>query len=419
MCHGGSMNFIFAILTMILPSTAFSLEYEKVMELDSPQVDQVKRLLNADDGTKTAFGLSFYKIKYQTKNVLGETVPASGMMIVPRLTLRKEFAVVVYHHGTSTHKNHVPSNPMFRETLLNGAIFGAGGYVVVAPDYVGLGDSPGLHPFLHVETQGQASADLIEESRKVASQLGVRLTNQLLLTGYSQGGHATMSTHWYLEKNLSFFDRVMNRSRVTASAPMAGPYDLSDSSVIALTKPAKSTTAYVALLTLSMNQIYGVYPDLRDLYLAPYDTLIPQVLDGTKTLDQVTQALPKEPKDILQPAFMSGVQADPNHPFRKVLALNDVDNWKARAPIRLYHGEADVDVPFTNAEVAARQMAALGSKIDVVNVGRYLDHHTAVFPAFIGTRLWFDSIRRKTKSTGGTEFGFLNVLKDLHPFLAQ
>ncbi|MBX9766917.1 MAG: lipase family protein [Bdellovibrionales bacterium] len=413
------MKFIFAALTLILPSTSYSLNIEKVMDLESPQVDEVKRLLNAEDGVKTAFGISFYKIKYQTKNVLGEIVPASGIMIVPRLTFRKEFAMVVYHHGTSTHKNHVPSNPHYRETLLNAVIFGAGGYVVVAPDYVGLGDSPGLHPFLHVETQGRASADLIEESRKVAAQLGVKLTNQLLLTGYSQGGHATMSAHWYLEKNLSFFERVMNKSSVTASAPMAGPYDLSDSSVIALSKPAKATTAYVALLTLSMNQVYNVYPDLRDLYLPPYETVVPQVLDGTKTLDQVIRGLPKEPKDILQPAFMAGVQNDPSHPFRKLLALNDVDNWKARAPIRLFHGAADADVPFTNSEVAARQMTALGSKIDVVNVGQHLDHHTAILPAFIGTRIWFDQIRRKTKNPTRTEFGFLNALKGIHPLLAQ
>lgn len=414
-------NAFISILISSFSGLAFAgATLQKVMEMEASQVDQLRQLFGSDSVSKSLSALGFYKVNYETRNVTGQRVSASGMLIVPKLTLRKEFGLVVYHHGTTTKKTEVPSNPTFRETLLCAAIFASGGYLVLAPDYLGLGDSPGLHPFLHAETQASASADLVEEGRKLIARLGLRLTGQLFLTGYSQGGHAAMSTHIHLEKNLSFYDRVRLRIPIVASAPMAGPYDLSKTSVIgALTNPSRSTPAYVAYLTLAMNEVYGIYPDLRDLYLAPYDQMIPQLIDGTRTLEEVILALPNHPDKIIRPEVIRGIVSDPQHPFSRALALNDVFAWKARAPVRLFYGEADRDVPHENALVAARQMRLLGSNVDLVNLGN-LDHTAAAVPAFIGTRLWFDQIRRQKNSKSAEESGgIFGRLMSLHPLLAE
>ena len=417
------MRYILILLAVAfsnLPGAYAEALMEKVMEIGPAQVDQVRRLLGADDGSKSLATLGFYKINYETQDAFGRKVPVSGMMIIPKLTFRREFALVVYHHGTTTKKTLVPSNPLFRETLLSAAVFASGGYIVLAPDYVGLGDSPGPHPFLHAETQARASADLIEVGKKLVARLGVKLSGQLLLTGYSQGGHAAMSTHIYLEKNLSFYDRVRNRTPVTAGAPMAGPYDLSQTSTVgALRNPSRSTSAYVAYLTLAMNQVYGLYSDLKDLYLAPYDTLIPQLLDGTHELEEVIQALPNHPDKMMRPEIIQGILSDSLHPLRRALALNDVAAWKARAPVRLFYGESDLDVPHENALVAARQMVAMGSKVDLVSLGN-VDHFTGVLPAFVGVRVWFDQVRRQKMSRAkGESVGMFNRLMNLHPFLAE
>ncbi|MBX9766491.1 MAG: hypothetical protein K2X47_04390, partial [Bdellovibrionales bacterium] len=370
-----------------------------------------------EDGVKSAFGLAFYKINYETKDPHGVMVPVSGLMIVPRWTFRRDFSMIAYHHGTTTHKNAVPSNTKDRETILIGLIFGLAGYVVVAPDYIGLGDSPGLHPFLHVETQAGATIDLIEEAKTIAAKEGIRLNGQLFLTGYSQGGHAAMSTHWLLEKNLSFFNRVMNRSSVTASSPMAGPYDLSDSSVVgALTSPSDNTSAYVSYLTLAMNDVYRIYSNLREMYLPPFDSRIPQLLDGTRTLSEVAAALPPIPQQFLQPHFVHGVLTNPNHPFREALALNNVYNWRPRAPVRLSAGRADKDVPFVNSEIAYTTMRALGATVDLVNVGNNLDHRGAILPAMLGTRKWFDQLRSRRQKNPVVSSG-INFIRDIHPLL--
>jgi hypothetical protein len=110
---------------------------------------------------------------------------------------------------------------------------------------------------------------------------------------------------------------------------------------------------------------------------------------------------------------------DPAHPFRQVLAMNDMDNWNARAPMRLFHASSDPTVPYGNAEVAERQMSALGSKIDLVDLGNHLNHTTAILPAFIATRIWFDEIRHHKKSFREASVGFLNMIRGLHPLLSQ
>ena len=46
-------------------------------------------------------------------------------------------------------------------------IFAAFGYVVCAPDFVGLGDSPGVHPYVHAKTEASAAIDMLRAAREL------------------------------------------------------------------------------------------------------------------------------------------------------------------------------------------------------------------------------------------------------------
>ena len=83
--------------------------------------------------------------------------------LVPTNTNCADFPIAVYNHGTTLRKNDVPSNDT-QETFI-GKIFAAGGYFVCMPDYLGMGDSPGLHPYVHGES-GKASIDMIRAARE-------------------------------------------------------------------------------------------------------------------------------------------------------------------------------------------------------------------------------------------------------------
>ena len=138
-----------------------------------------------------------YKMVYNTVDALGQPTIASGAFLAPSNTPCTDFPMLVYHHGTSLRKIDVPSNDV-GETLI-GRVFGAGGYFVLMPDYIGMGESPGLHPYCHGESEATATRDMIRAAREfIADSLNMIDNGELFLTGYSQGGHAAMASHKYL-----------------------------------------------------------------------------------------------------------------------------------------------------------------------------------------------------------------------------
>src|ERR1051326_8920384 len=106
--------------------------------------------------------------------------------------------------------------------LVVGLAFATSGYAVAMPDYLGLGDSPGLHPYHHARSEATASVDMLRAARAFCAANGFQLNGRLFLAGYSQGGHATMA----LLRELETWH--MNEFTVTACAPMAGAYDRSE-----------------------------------------------------------------------------------------------------------------------------------------------------------------------------------------------
>ena len=97
-----------------------------------------------------------------------------------------------------------------------------GGFIYVAPDYLGLGDSTvPRHRYFHAATEASSAADLLGASREVLTSLRVHRSGELFTFGFSQGGHAAMALH-----------RVLDHRRVdvTATATVAGPSTSSASS---------------------------------------------------------------------------------------------------------------------------------------------------------------------------------------------
>ncbi len=64
---------------------------------------------------------------------------------------------------------------------------------------------------------------------------------------------------------------------VTASAPMAGPYDLSGTTfAMALTDPSESSSLYAAYLLVAYDAIYDVYSSPAEAFVAPTDGCRPR-----------------------------------------------------------------------------------------------------------------------------------------------
>ena len=290
------------------------------------------------------YGIDAYKIQYLTNDINGVESIASGLIVVPSSS-NCSWSLTTYLHGTVTLKENVPSRLSDEASIgyYASAIIGS---VVALPDYLGLGDSPGLHPYIHSETEASASLDMLRATREFCENHSIYLNDDLFLFGYSQGGHSTLALQKLIEEeNTEEFN-------ITASIPMAGPYDVSGVQTDLLTnEESYPAPYYLPYLILSY---YNIYPELNEynydsLFISPYDSILPLYFDGYHSGYEIDEIMPSNPINVLNPEFYNNFLSDSLHPFRIALEANDLTNWTPTAPINFYYCGGDQHVTYLNS----------------------------------------------------------------------
>lgn len=328
-----------------------------------------------------------YKLLYRTVDPWGLPTVASAGLAVP-VKAGRTWPLLGYQHGTMLRKLDAPSSGLSTEGLV-GVLLATRGYVGVSADYLGLGDSPGRHPYHHAASQATAVVDALRAGRAACSTNGVTLNGQVFLAGYSQGGHATMATLREIEM------RHAAEFEVAACAPMAGAFDLSGVTLEdALSDRPVPNPYYFVFLLQTLVDLYGVAPSLSELLVPPYDQSLPPLLDGSTDGGVVNAQMPAIPNRIVKPAYLDALRADPGHPIRRALRDNDLTLWAPRAPVRLYHCSGDQDVVPANAVVARDRMAALGVTVPLLEPKPGANHGDCAQPALLAVKAWFDTLRR-------------------------
>jgi len=327
-------------------------------------------------------GVTLYRVRYWTAHRDGAPTIASGLVAIPDSSPAR--GVVSYHHGTNTYRHGAPSAPGIGEGAFVSAVFAGGGYIVVAADYIGLGTNTDVHPYYVTESTTNAVIDLLRAAHALTAQLGVAWPGRLYLTGFSQGGHTTMATHRALE---SLGDPTL---AVAASAAIAGPFDLAKFSVPrALGGASPSDALYLAYLAIAYAHAYK--QPITSLLREPYATTLPVLFDGEHDNEDILAGLPATPRAMFVPEFLEDFDAGRPSWFYDALVENGAIQWPAKAPIRLYYGENDVDVSPKEAEFAEAALAAQGAAVKRISVGPR-DHGETILHAAPNVRLWFDEI---------------------------
>ena len=331
------------------------------------------------------YEVDYYKITYTTRNAqdTGNTL-ATGALVVPS-GVTCPVPLVSYQHGTTSLRYAVPSargGSEFNIGIIASALTGS---ITSMPDYLGLGDSPGFHPYVHAASEASASIDLLRTARELADTLQYNLNDQLFLFGYSQGGHSTMSLFKELETNLS------NEFTVTACVPMSGPYDVSGVQAATITgDTAYATPGYLPYVIMGLQEAYGnVYNDLSEVFRAPYDTLLPGYFDGTHNMGWINNRLPDTPNLMLDTAYFQDFLSNPNHIGWQILKDNDLYNWAPQAPLSMYYCTQDEQVFYKNSLVARDSMHALGAThVIATDFGPYTHAGCASFCFLTGLALF-------------------------------
>jgi predicted esterase len=328
----------------------------------------------------------YYQVVYQTVDPHGFPILASGALMVPD-GVSGPRPMISYQHGTVTSREDVPSR-LNTEGYL-GAILASQGYVSALPDYLGLGDGPGFHPYHHARSEASATIDLLRAARALSASNHLALSGKLFLTGYSQGGHATLAAMRELEANHA------TEFPLTAVVGGAGAYDLAGITTEELLKDQPSPNPYYfAYILAAYIDVYGFAGSLSEVLAQPYATTVPPLFANRAPSAALNAALPSVAHRAVREDFLRDFRTRANHPLRVALRENSLTEWVPRAPLRLYHCAADRDVPPANATVAYDRFRALGAtQVEKFDPLPAADHGGCVEPTLLAALAWFETLR--------------------------
>ncbi|WBV57204.1 T9SS type A sorting domain-containing protein [Chryseobacterium daecheongense] len=288
-------------------------------------------------------GLKAYKITYYTKNENNTLVKATGLVMYPNVNYK--LSTVVSDHGTTDSRNNVPSN--LRGVLYAGFVvelsYVLNGYILMAPDYVGMGSGDGVHPYVHYPTEASATIDFVTAANKVLAQLGIKRYDEYFLTGYSQGAHAAMSTL----KKLN--DSNPTQLKFKYAYMGDGPYDFSGVTLQkgVLEKDVYPFTSFLANVVNTCNNIG----------YKTYDTSISEVISA-EYMDKYNYHVLQDNGGLLWGPliwrklftnnFVNDVTNNNNNKLRLCLKSNDVYDWYNKTPMTLGHSSVDLAIPPEN-----------------------------------------------------------------------
>ncbi len=337
--------------------------YQDSEKLLNFTAQQIKDLFNA--GGASAFTslveheIIVYKFYYKT-TYNGEDINASGLISIP--VTEEPVPVVSIQHGTIVNHDDAPSIdwPSY-QTL---TYFSSGGYIMVIPDYIGFGSSEDiLHPYYISKAYEAAIIDMIRAAEEFFYLEGGNFNGEVFLAGYSEGGYATMAAH------KAFEDNPIEGFELKASAPAAGGYALTAFRNYFFTRDNYDQPFFMAYVGAAYQEEYFQNTDLSVYFQEPYASEIPGLVSGALSGSQVNSSLTTKVSDLLQPGFMANADTDPLYSGMKdALELNDLSNWLPTIPMYLYHGDADVTVPFSNSITTYQNMVNLGAGANIVSL---------------------------------------------------
>ena len=348
--------------------------------------------------------IELQKITYTSTDENGKRVILSGLMARPMGGAPK--GLVVFCHGTLQDREASPS--MWKgkadgsETETATLAFATGGYAVIIPDYLGLGDHKATHPYPRNIVNSQSAVDIIEPARELARKNNYKIGTKLYVTGYSEGGGIAMAATQKLEK--------MNGEvyRVEKAAPASGPYDFSGATrEFMLFQPTEQVGFVVRLYLLSYAAYYlrkHSNVKITDYFKPamansiwlnynrnPSDENLIKALGLTAVLMRSKNDL----RNVLTPRFLKALQTtDRRDPLVGALIKEDVYDWAPRTPMLLINLDGDGVVNPENTTNAMRAMRKRG--VTALTLRRYilrdssLNHVTAVPAAMSKARAFFD-----------------------------
>lgn len=357
------------------------LNYSLLGELSKENANQILQKVPPLHTLVADYSVSLYKIQYETQAPDGSKTRASGLVSMP-LLMGKKTGIVSYFHGTRVTRQDVPSNLQLKDYIYPAVFSSNGGYMLVMPDYLGLGESDlPIHPYVHAESLARSSIDMLMAAKELARNLNYPLNDDLFLGGYSEGGFTALVTY---ESLLKDYPKI----RVAATAPGSAPYDWNETMRFIVLDPGPRATLYGAYLLYSMQTWFHYWSGLDMIFKPPFDTAIPLLFDGSHEYIEILASLPNDPREIIKEAFIDGLLNGADKNNDELLTNFNHYNFVSKSPLLLVGSKGDRDVPYRGAEIAYEQLKRQSNEVYIKSVSDTFDHKEAL-PFVINEQLEF------------------------------
>ncbi len=368
------------------------------------QINQLIRKKFGNSVSPTAQALDLYKVSYRSPDEKNRPVVLSGLVVLPRGGAPN--GLVIFNHGTIFNSALAPSRFTGKSNNSEAEVatlaFASGGYAVAMPDYLGLGDHKGAHPYPLGAANSLSAVDIIEPARTVAKRQNTEVSSRLFITGYSEGGATAM---WMLrdleDKRGAIYD-------VTAAALASGPYDLSDTTRKWMLASPTSQEEFVIRLYLTSYMAYYFHKStgvkLTEYFKPAMAFTISQAFKGNISDENLIKRLAvaavlmrskNSLENVITARFKKALETlDTSDPVIREMQKSDTFDWSPRTKTLLISLQGDKVVDPANTEKTMRTMRRRGVSADTLRQyvikDANLSHVTAIAPALAQARRFFD-----------------------------
>jgi len=369
----------------------------------SPGSPPAQSLIDLFRELYNAFKLSVRYIPVPLKIVY--TIPGydkklTGLLVYP-YTFRK-MPILSLQHPTQVERKYSPSFHKMTDNELTtqyALLLASMGYIVVVPDYPGLGDNTDVHPYC-MNTLADSVVGMIEV---VKGMQGITPQDgRLFLMGYSEGGYATLVTARKIQEKKPGLNLV-------AAAALDGPHSLSRTMHDVMINAGKEYRAPYFLPYVIAG--YGAgYPSIPEFTFGTaihddppgFAAQLYRMLDGDYTGGEISNymmGLPgyHGPSSALTDSFLTLLKTEGSIVNAK-LRENDSYAWTpdGKAKIRIWHNTKDDLVPVGNTENAAAAWKGVAN-VETIYFSEYIDglgsvHAGALIPAYIKATGWINGM---------------------------